>query len=68
MTNTKVKFLLVVEEHTDAKSMDVREAFRKLHLAYVDAISNPFHVQGHALMSPGFEGYVRHIIMETNRS
>jgi hypothetical protein len=59
--------LLVVEEQADSKTMDVREAFRRLHAAYVDAISNPFHVQGHALMSPGFEANVRGIITETNR-
>mmetsp|Transcript_21574 Transcript_21574/g.47352 ORF Transcript_21574/g.47352 Transcript_21574/m.47352 type:complete len:138 (-) Transcript_21574:260-673(-) len=58
VTNTKVKFFIIVDE-IETKMSDIREIFRRFHLAYVDAVSNPFHLQGHALASKSFEARVR---------
>mmetsp|Transcript_10583 Transcript_10583/g.20079 ORF Transcript_10583/g.20079 Transcript_10583/m.20079 type:complete len:159 (+) Transcript_10583:96-572(+) len=62
VTNTNVKFMLVLEDTANPKLADLRETFRRLRLAYVDAISNPFHIQGSALESPTFAARVRAIL------
>ncbi|KAL0356568.1 UNVERIFIED_CONTAM: Trafficking protein particle complex subunit-like protein [Sesamum calycinum] len=43
LTNTKVKFILVTTD-LDVRDADVRNFFRRFHAAYVDAVSNPFHI------------------------
>jgi len=50
---TRVKFLLVLDE--ELREADVRDAFRRLHAAYVDAASNPFQPPGAPLVSRAFE-------------
>ncbi|KAF3434734.1 hypothetical protein FNV43_RR21819 [Rhamnella rubrinervis] len=51
LTNTKVKFILVTTD-LDVRDADVRNFFRRFHAAYVDAVSNPFHVPGKELHKP----------------
>ncbi|VVB08570.1 unnamed protein product [Arabis nemorensis] len=53
LTNTKVKFILVTTD-LDVRDTDVRSFFRKFHAAYVDAVSNPFHVPGKKITSRTF--------------
>ncbi|EEF41132.1 conserved hypothetical protein [Ricinus communis] len=53
LTNTKVKFILVTTD-LDVRDADVRNFFRRFHAAYVDAVSNPFHVPGKKITSKTF--------------
>nr|CAB3454092.1 unnamed protein product [Digitaria exilis] len=64
LTNTKVKFIMVTTD-LDVKDTDARnntssysspfaQFFRKFHAAYVDAVSNPFHVPGKKIASRSF--------------
>ncbi|KAK7856517.1 trafficking protein particle complex subunit 2-like protein [Quercus suber] len=53
LTNTKVKFILVT---TDL------DFFRRFHAAYVDAVSNPFHVPGKKITSKTFAERVSTIV------
>ncbi|XP_078440628.1 SNARE-like superfamily protein [Wolffia australiana] len=53
LTNTKVKFILVTTD-LDVRDGDARNFFRRFHAAYVDAVSNPFHVPGKKISSRTF--------------
>ncbi|CAA2933700.1 trafficking particle complex subunit 2 [Olea europaea subsp. europaea] len=53
LTNTKVKFIMVTTD-MDVRDADVRNFFRRFHAAYVDAVSNPFHVPGKKINSRTF--------------
>ncbi|XP_012081813.1 trafficking protein particle complex subunit 2-like protein isoform X2 [Jatropha curcas] len=61
LTNTKVKFILVTTD-LDVRDADVRNFFRKFHAAYVDAVSNPFHVPGKKITSKTFAERVSNIV------
>ncbi|KAG2404179.1 uncharacterized protein HKW66_Vig0111010 [Vigna angularis] len=61
LTNTKVKFILVTTD-LDVKDADVRNFFRRFHAAYVDAVSNPFHVPGKKITSKTFAERVSTIV------
>uniref|UniRef100_A0A8I7B9L1 Trafficking protein particle complex subunit 2-like protein n=1 Tax=Hordeum vulgare subsp. vulgare TaxID=112509 RepID=A0A8I7B9L1_HORVV len=61
LTNTKVKFLMVTTD-LDVKDADARNFFRKFHAAYVDAVSNPFHVPGKKIASRSFGARVSTIV------
>eukprot|EP00252_Welwitschia_mirabilis_P018626 TRINITY_DN4137_c0_g1_i1.p1 TRINITY_DN4137_c0_g1~~TRINITY_DN4137_c0_g1_i1.p1 ORF type:complete len:144 (+),score=27.25 TRINITY_DN4137_c0_g1_i1:200-631(+) len=61
LTNTKVKFILVTTDE-DLKDADVRSFFRQFHAAYVDAVSNPFHVPGKRINSNSFAERVSSIV------
>ncbi|KAG6482734.1 hypothetical protein ZIOFF_059372 [Zingiber officinale] len=59
LTNTKVKFLMVTTD-LNVKDADIRSFFRfavsfqfvrRFHAAYVDAVSNPFHIPGKKITS-----------------
>jgi hypothetical protein len=58
VTNTKIRLLIAVDE-LETKVAEMREVFRRFHGAYVDAVSNPFHQQGHAITSKSFVAKVR---------
>ncbi|KAH6768645.1 SNARE-like superfamily protein [Perilla frutescens var. frutescens] len=53
VTNTKVKFMLVTTD-LDVRDVDVRVFFGRFHSAYVDAVSNPFHIPGKRITSTKF--------------
>ncbi|KAF9618497.1 hypothetical protein IFM89_001898 [Coptis chinensis] len=61
LTNTKVKFILVTTD-LDVRDADVRNFFRRFHSAYVDAVSNPFHVPGKKITSRIFAERVSSIV------
>ncbi|KAG0630673.1 hypothetical protein M758_1G195600 [Ceratodon purpureus] len=61
MSNTKIKFVLVTTDQ-DSRDADVRNFFRRLHAAYVDAASNPFHVPGKKITSAVFAERVGNIV------
>ncbi|KAG6763006.1 hypothetical protein POTOM_033534 [Populus tomentosa] len=68
LTNTKVKFILVTTD-LDVRDADVRNLrcgiakfFRRFHAAYVDAVSNPFHVPGKKITSRTFAERVSNIV------
>ncbi|KAA8535975.1 hypothetical protein F0562_028453 [Nyssa sinensis] len=61
LTNTKVKFILVTTD-LDVRDADVRNFFRRFHSAYVDAVSNPFHVPGKKITSRTFAENVSTIV------
>jgi len=64
VTNTKVKFVIVVEaSNTQLRDNDVRSMFRKLHNAYTDVICNPFHVPGDQVISKNFDQAVASMIV-----
>ncbi|CAI6008489.1 unnamed protein product [Closterium sp. NIES-65] len=53
VSNTQIKFIIVVDG-LDLRESDIRNFFKRLHSAYVDATSNPFHVPGKRISSPAF--------------
>ncbi|KAK1320849.1 hypothetical protein QJS10_CPA03g02303 [Acorus calamus] len=61
LTNTKVKFIMVTTD-LDVRDVDVRSFFSRFHAAYVDAVSNPFHVPGKKINSVTFAGRVSGIV------
>ncbi|XP_041014492.1 trafficking protein particle complex subunit 2-like protein isoform X2 [Juglans microcarpa x Juglans regia] len=61
LTNTKVKFIVVTTD-LDVRDADVRNFFRRFHAAYVDAVSNPFHVPGKKITSRAFAERVSTIV------
>ncbi|CAD6223994.1 unnamed protein product [Miscanthus lutarioriparius] len=61
LTNTKVKFIMVTTD-LEVKDADARNFFRKFHAAYVDAVSNPFHVPGKKIASRSFGARVSTIV------
>lgn len=59
VTNTKVKFVIVVESsNTSLRDNEIRSMFKKLHNAYVDMLCNPFHIPGETITSKTFENVV----------
>ncbi|CAG0895471.1 unnamed protein product, partial [Cyprideis torosa] len=52
VTNTKVKFLIVVDAPDGViRENSIRDMFRRLHAAYIKAIYNPFYVPGTSITS-----------------
>ena len=58
VTNTKIKFVIVVESNTTLRDNEIRSMFRKLHNAYVDMVCNPFYTPGENIVSKSFENVV----------
>jgi hypothetical protein len=52
VTNTKVKFVVIVENtNSYAKDNEMKGLFKKLHLAYYSLLRNPFYTPGHQIQS-----------------
>jgi len=62
ISNTKVKFILVVGNGPAVKEDELRMVFRRFHAAYVDAVSNPFYDVGSPVSSGQFAASVRAIM------
>lgn len=53
-TATRVKLLLLVDPAEAAREDALRETFRRLHGAYVEAVSNPWQPPGKPLAGAAF--------------
>lgn len=63
VTNTKIKFLIVVESgNTTLRDNDIRQMFRKLHTAYTNVMANPFYSPGERIDSGKFDTTVKSIL------
>uniref|UniRef100_H2Z8Y2 Trafficking protein particle complex subunit 2-like protein n=1 Tax=Ciona savignyi TaxID=51511 RepID=H2Z8Y2_CIOSA len=68
VTNTKVKFVMVVEAScTHIRDNDVRSMFRRLHNAYTAVVCNPFYTLGSNITSKSFEKVVENMIVDEQR-
>ena len=64
VTNTKVKFILVVEAfNTQLRDNDVRSMFRRLHNAYTEVVCNPFYSPGENITTKSFNTVVSSMIV-----
>ena len=55
VTNTKIKFIVIVDSsNTSLRDNEIRQMFRKLHIAYTNLLSNPFYVPGTSIESKKF--------------
>lgn len=62
-TNTKIKFVIVVEAaNVSIRDNEIRTMFRKLHVAYTDMVCNPFYLPAQQITSPVFDKMVRQIV------
>mmetsp|Transcript_5459 Transcript_5459/g.7381 ORF Transcript_5459/g.7381 Transcript_5459/m.7381 type:complete len:142 (+) Transcript_5459:311-736(+) len=68
-TATRVKFLAIVEEMDEKTKIDdvVRDVFKHLHLAYIDAVSNPFHQHGYAIAVPTFDTKIKSLLIDSRK-
>ncbi|XP_047119917.1 trafficking protein particle complex subunit 2-like protein isoform X2 [Schistocerca piceifrons] len=63
VTNTKIKFIIVVESsNTLLRDNEVRTMFRKLHSLYTDVVCNPFYIPGDVITSKNFDTTVRNMM------
>ncbi|PSN51075.1 Trafficking protein particle complex subunit 2-like protein [Blattella germanica] len=63
VTNTKIKFIIVVESsNTLLRDNEVRTMFRKLHSIYTDVVCNPFYIPGDPITSKNFDQTVKNIM------
>lgn len=52
VTNSKVKFVMVVDSsNTALRDNEIRSMFRKLHNSYTDVMCNPFYNPGDRIQS-----------------
>ncbi|GMH35948.1 hypothetical protein BSKO_03816 [Bryopsis sp. KO-2023] len=61
ITNTNVKFILVVDDLV-LKEDDIRRIFKRIHHEYVNAVSNAFYTFGTRIDSPMFEARIRALV------
>eukprot|EP00271_Cylindrocystis_brebissonii_P006017 TRINITY_DN18546_c0_g1_i1.p1 TRINITY_DN18546_c0_g1~~TRINITY_DN18546_c0_g1_i1.p1 ORF type:complete len:153 (+),score=10.63 TRINITY_DN18546_c0_g1_i1:569-1027(+) len=65
LSNTRVKFIAVVNDQ-DVPEKEMRSFFHRIHAAYIDAASNPFHVPGRRLTSPALGERIRTIVKSSS--
>ncbi|XP_019870395.1 trafficking protein particle complex subunit 2-like protein [Aethina tumida] len=66
VTNTKIKFIIVVDStNTSLRDNEIRSMFRKLHSEYADIVANPFYVPGDPICSKQFLNNVKNIMTGT---
>ncbi|XP_001603539.1 trafficking protein particle complex subunit 2-like protein [Nasonia vitripennis] len=62
-TNTKIKFIIVLQSsNATLRDNEVRMMFRKLHIAYANAVSDPFYIPGDQIQSKTFDSAVMEIM------
>ncbi len=55
MTNTRIKFVIIVEAGNNSlRDNEIRQMFRRLHAAYTNLLSNPFYIPGQKIESKNF--------------
>lgn len=63
VTNTKVKFIIVINSSsTTLRDNEVRTMFKRLHSLYSNAICNPFCAPGDEIISKKFSDYINIIV------
>ncbi|XP_032813415.1 trafficking protein particle complex subunit 2-like protein [Petromyzon marinus] len=67
VTNTKVKFVIVVDSsNTSLRDNEIRSMFRKLHTAFTDVMCNPFYNPGDPIQSTAFNNVVTSMMMQAS--
>ena len=65
MTNSKVKFVMVVDSsNTALRDNEIRSMFRKLHNSYTDVMCNPFYNPGDRIQSRAFDTMVTSMMIQ----
>lgn len=65
VTNTKVKFVIVVDSSNIAlRDNEIRSMFRKLHNSYTDVMCNPFYNPGEVIESKVFDNMVSGMMIQ----
>nr|XP_030705298.1 trafficking protein particle complex subunit 2-like protein isoform X2 [Globicephala melas] len=65
VTNSKVKFVMVVDSsNTALRDNEIRSMFRKLHNSYTDVMCNPFYNPGDRIQSRAFDGMVTSMMIQ----
>nr|XP_047931053.1 trafficking protein particle complex subunit 2-like protein [Anser cygnoides] len=65
VTNSKVKFVMVVDSsNTALRDNEIRSMFRKLHNSYTDIMCNPFYNPGDRIHSRAFDNMVNSMMMQ----
>ncbi|CAH0386784.1 unnamed protein product [Bemisia tabaci] len=63
VTNTKIKFIVVVDSsNTLLRDNEIRMMFRRLHSVYADIVCNPFFIPGEVISSKKFDKTVKSIM------
>ncbi|CAG9813633.1 unnamed protein product [Phaedon cochleariae] len=66
VTNTKIKFIIVVDSTNMAlRDNEIRSMFRKIHSEYADIVCNPFYIPGEPICSKSFTGSIKNIMTGT---
>ncbi|KAI6188220.1 Trafficking protein particle complex subunit 2-like protein [Aphelenchoides besseyi] len=64
ITNTRTKFLLIFDvADVTVRDQDVRSYFKRLHVAYCNAVCNPFFQRNCTLTSKRFSQFVRSLFV-----
>lgn len=62
-TNTKIKFIIVLQSsNVSIRDNEVKMIFKKLHMAYSNAVCNPFYIPGDQINSKSFDLSVMEIM------
>uniref|UniRef100_A0ABK0M8C9 Trafficking protein particle complex subunit n=2 Tax=Rattus norvegicus TaxID=10116 RepID=A0ABK0M8C9_RAT len=65
VTNSKVKFVMVVDSsNTALRDNEIRSMFRKLHNSYTDVMCNPFYNPGDRIQSRAFDTMVTSMMVQ----
>ncbi|XP_074142300.1 trafficking protein particle complex subunit 2-like protein isoform X1 [Sminthopsis crassicaudata] len=65
VTNSKVKFVMVVDSsNTALRDNEIRSMFRKLHNSYTDVMCNPFYNPGDRIHSRAFDNMVTSMMVQ----
>nr|XP_045361179.1 trafficking protein particle complex subunit 2-like protein isoform X3 [Camelus bactrianus] len=65
VTNSKVKFVMVVDSsNTALRDNEIRSMFRKLHNSYTDVMCNPFYNPGDRIQSRAFDSMVTSMMVQ----
>nr|XP_055163102.1 trafficking protein particle complex subunit 2-like protein isoform X2 [Nyctereutes procyonoides] len=65
VTNSKVKFVMVVDSsNTALRDNEIRSMFRKLHNSYTDVMCNPFYNPGDRIHSRAFDSMVTSMMIQ----
>ncbi|XP_045466806.1 trafficking protein particle complex subunit 2-like protein [Harmonia axyridis] len=66
VTNTKIKFIIVVDFSNMAlRDNEIRSMFRKIHSEYTDIVCNPFYTPGKPITFKSFALSIKNIMTGT---